>query len=58
MNNKLYDVVVLRSLATVMVVAFHAYSMMYWDNLPCMTETYKNLYHAINPIQEIIFFSM
>lgn len=48
MNNKLYDVVVLRSLATVMVVAFHAYGMMYWGDFPEMTEKYKDLYHGIN----------
>lgn len=53
---KLYDVVVLRSLATVMVVAFHAYGMMYWDNFPNMTETYKNLYYAIN--QYVLNFRM
>lgn len=45
---KLYDVVVLRSLATVMVVAFHAYGMMYWDNFPDTTKEYKDLYYGIN----------
>ena len=34
---KLYDVVVLRSLAIIMVVAFHAYGMMYWGHFPNMT---------------------
>ena len=53
---KLYDVVVLRSLATVMVVAFHAYGLMYWDNFPDMTERYKDLYYAIN--QYVLNFRM
>ena len=45
---KLYDVVVIRSLATVMVVAFHAYGMMYWGKFPDMTEKYNDLYFGIN----------
>lgn len=49
---KLYDVVVLRSLATVMVVAFHAYGMMYWQEggfgSAEMADRYKDLYYDIN----------
>lgn len=46
---KLYDVVVIRSIAIVMVVAFHAYGMTYWDgHFPDMAERYKDLYYAIN----------
>lgn len=46
---KLYDVVVIRSIAIVMVVAFHAYGMTYWDeHFPDMAEKYKNLYYVIN----------
>ena len=35
---KLYDVVAIRSLTTVIVLAFHAYGMMYWGKFPDMTQ--------------------
>lgn len=53
---KLYDVVVLRSLATVMVVAFHAYGLMYWYDISDITEKYKDLYYGIN--QYVLNFRM
>ncbi len=53
---KLYDVVVLRSLAIVMVVAFHAYGMMYWGHFPDLTEKYKDLYYSTN--QYVVNFRM
>ena len=53
---KLYDVVVLRSLAIIMVVAFHAYGMMYWGLFPDLTERYKELYYDIN--QFVVNFRM
>ena len=53
---KLYDVVVLRSLAIVMVVAFHAYGMMYWGHFPDLTERYKDLYYNFN--QYVVNFRM
>lgn len=53
---KLYDVVVLRSLAIIMVVAFHAYGIMYWGGFPDMTETYKDLYYKFN--QYVVNFRM
>lgn len=55
--NKLYDVVVIRSIAIVMVVAYHAYGMMYWDgHFPETAERYKDLYFVIN--QYILNFRM
>ena len=45
---KLYDVVVLRSFAIVMVVAYHAYGLMYWGFVPKMTERFKDLYYVVN----------
>ena len=53
---KLYDVVVLRSLAIIMVVAFHAYGMMYWGHFPNMTNEYKEIYYNIN--QYVVNFRM
>ena len=53
---KLYDVVVLRSLAIIMVVAFHAYGMMYWGHFPDMTDEYKEIYYNIN--QYVVNFRM
>lgn len=55
--NRLYDVVVIRSIAIVMVVAYHAYGMMYWDgHFPETAEIYKDLYFVIN--QYILNFRM
>ena len=48
MGKKLYDVVIIRSLAIVMVVAYHAYGMMYWGNFPSMTRHYTDMYYGIN----------
>lgn len=48
MKKKLYDVVIIRSLAIVMVVAYHAYGMMYWGNFPELTEHYTNMYYGVN----------
>lgn len=45
---KLYDVVVLRSFAIVMVVAYHAYGLVYWGLFPEMTEKFKDLYYDVN----------
>lgn len=45
---KLYDVVVLRSFAIVMVVAYHAYGLVYWGLFPEMTERFKDLYYDVN----------
>lgn len=45
---KLYDVVVLRSFAIVMVVAYHAYGLVYWGLSPEMTERFKDLYYDVN----------
>lgn len=54
---RLYDVVVIRSIAIVMVVAYHAYGMMYWDgHFPEMAEKYKDLYLIIN--QYVLNFRM
>lgn len=48
MGRKLYDVVIIRSLAIVMVVAYHAYGLMYWGYFPEMTQRYTELYYGIN----------
>lgn len=48
MGRKLYDVVIIRSLAIVMVVAYHAYGLMYWGYFPDMTQRYTELYYGIN----------
>lgn len=45
---KLYDVVILRSFAIVMVVAYHAYGLVYWGLFPEMTERFKDLYYDVN----------
>ena len=45
---KLYDVVVLRSFAIVMVVAYHAYGLICWGLFPEMTENFKDLYYNVN----------
>lgn len=48
MGKKLYDVIVIRSLAIVMVVAYHSFGMMYWGNFPALTRLYTDMYYEIN----------
>ena len=55
MNNnqtkeKLYDVVIIRSFAIIMVVAFHAYGMMYADHFPETKDIYYHLYYNVNQL--------
>lgn len=48
-TDKLYDVVLIRSFAIILVVAFHAYYMMMVPaHFPKSMETYHNLYYNIN----------
>lgn len=48
-TDKLYDVVLIRSFAIILVVAFHAYYMMMVPaHFPRSMETYHNLYYNIN----------
>lgn len=56
MQNKLYDVIIIRALAIVLVVAFHSYGMMYWNHFPAMTERYTDLYYVVN--QYVLNFRM
>lgn len=53
MNNrkgKLYDVVLIRSFAIVLVVAFHAYGMMYANHFPKVCNMYHDMYYNINQL--------
>lgn len=47
-RDKLQDVVVIRSFAIIIVVAFHAYGMMYANHLPESKETYNAMYYTVN----------
>lgn len=48
-NGKLYDVIVLRFVAIIIVVAFHAYGMMYADtHFPVLKHIYYRLYFTWN----------
>lgn len=48
-NGKLYDVVVMRSFAIIMVVAFHAYGMMYAAaHFPALKDVYHRMYFIWN----------
>ena len=48
-NGKLYDVIVLRFVAIIIVVAFHAYGMMYADtHFPALKHIYYRLYFTWN----------
>ena len=50
-KGKLYDVVIIRSLAIIMVVAFHSYGMMYAEShFPKSNTMYYDLYYNINQI--------
>lgn len=49
-HSKLYDVVLIRSFAIIMVVAFHAYGMMYANHFPSMTDVYHEMYYNINQL--------
>ena len=53
---KLYDVVIIRSFAIIMVVFFHAYGMMYWGHFPNSQDVYEGLYYGIN--QYVLNFRM
>lgn len=47
-KGKLYDVVVIRFFAIIMVVAFHAYGMMYADHFHALKHIYSQLYFTWN----------
>lgn len=47
-ESKLQDVVVIRTFAIIIVVAFHAYGMMYANHFPQSEETYRKIYYTVN----------
>lgn len=50
-HGKLYDVVLIRSLAIILVVFFHSYEMMYAPvHFPDMTDVYRDMYYNVNSI--------
>ena len=50
-KGKLYDVVLIRSLAIILVVAFHAYGMMYApSHFPNVKTIYHDLYYNVNDL--------
>ena len=47
-KGELYDVIIIRSFAIIMVVAFHAYGMMYADHFPELKDIYNQIYFIWN----------
>ena len=39
-RSKLFDIMIMRAVATIMVVAFHVYGVMYANHFPAMREKY------------------
>lgn len=50
-SGKLYDVVIIRSFAIILVVAFHAYGMMHAEaHFPCVKTIYYDYYYNVNDL--------
>lgn len=48
-KNKLLDIAFIRAIAIIMVVAFHAYGMMYAAaHFPALKDTYYQMYFTLN----------
>ena len=48
-KERLYDIIIIRCVAIIMVVAFHAYGMMYAaTHFPALKEVYYRMYFILN----------
>ena len=47
-RSKLFDIMIMRAVATIMVVAFHVYGVMYANHFPAMREKYYSMYYVLN----------
>lgn len=54
-KERLQDVTIIRGIAIIVVVAFHAYGMMYANHFPASKEQYKEIYYGLNQCGPIVY---